>query len=234
MPYAVITGATQGIGKAITERFLAEGFSVGICARSEADLAALQREWEGKYPEAKVLCLKADFTSKEEVVSFGETVLNEFGQIDVLVNNAGIYMPGTLADEAEGHLETLMAVNLFSAYHLTRKLLPVMKEMKSGHIFNMCSVASLKAYPGGGAYSITKYALMGFSDNLRYELMGDDIRVTAICPGATDSRSWAGSDLPKERIMEATDVANMVWAAYTLSKQADVETIVMRPIKGDL
>ncbi len=234
MPYAVITGATQGIGKAITERLLAEGFSVAICARNEDDLAALQKEWEGQYPEAKILCLKSDFAHKEEVVAFAERVLSEFGQVDILVNNAGIFMPGKLADETEGHLETLMAVNLFSAYHLTRKLLPVMKERKSGHIFNMCSVASLKAYPHGGSYSITKYALMGFSDNLRYELMDDNIKVTAICPGATDSRSWAGSGLPKERIMEATDVANMVWAAYTLSKQADVETIVMRPIKGDL
>jgi short-subunit dehydrogenase len=98
----------------------------------------------------------------------------------------------------------------------------------------MCSVASLKSYLNGGAYSITKYALLGFSENLRAELMPFNIKVTAICPGATNSRSWAGSGIPAERIMEPGDVANMLWAAYTLSAQADVETIVMRPLKGDL
>jgi short-subunit dehydrogenase len=125
-----------------------------------------------------------------------------------------------------------MEVNLFSAYHLTRALLPFMGP--GSHIFNMCSVASLKAYPNGGAYSISKYALMGFSENLREELKPRSIKVTAVCPGATWSRSWSGSGVDEDRIMEAEDIAKMVWSAYDLSPQADVETIIMRPIKGDL
>ena len=109
-----------------------------------------------------------------------------------------------------------------------------MKQNNSGHIFNLCSVASLKAYENGGAYSITKYALLGFSENLRYELMPRRIRVTAICPGATWSRSWSGAGVPRDRMMEADDVAGMIWATYSMSEKADVETIVMRPIAGDL
>ena len=98
----------------------------------------------------------------------------------------------------------------------------------------MCSVASLKAYPHGGSYSISKYALLGFSDNLREELKESTIRVTAIEPGATYSRSWEGAAIDTNRIMEANDIAIMLWAAMQVSKQANVEHIVIRPIKGDL
>ena len=234
MKYAVITGATQGIGKAIAERLLKEGFSVAICARNENDLQTLQDKWTTQYPAAKVLCVQADFSKHEDVLLFAAKVTTTFPQVDILINNAGIFIPGLLAEEPEGLLETLMQVNLYSAYHLTRTLLPDMKAKGSGHIFNMCSVASLKSYPNGGSYSITKYALLGFSENLREELKNDNIKVTSICPGATNSRSWEGSGIPEDRIMSPEDVANMLWAAYTLSAQADVELLVMRPVKGDL
>jgi len=109
-----------------------------------------------------------------------------------------------------------------------------MKREKKGHIFNICSVASLKSYPNGGSYGISKYALLGFSENLREELMPDNIKVTAICPGATYTNSWAGAGLPKERFIQVEDIANTLWSAYVLSEQAVVETIVIRPLKGDL
>lgn len=109
-----------------------------------------------------------------------------------------------------------------------------MKNNGRGHIFNMCSVASLQAYPNGGSYSISKYALLGFSDNLREELKQDNIKVTAICPGATFTPSWEGSGVAPERIMEAADIANMLWSAYRLSPAANVENIILRPVKGDL
>lgn len=234
MPFAIITGGTQGIGKAIAETLLSNGFSVAICARSVQDLEKVKAAWTGKYPQAEIIALKADLSIKEEVFSFARSVLDQFPFVDVLVNNAGLYFPGTLANEPEGQLEQLMEVNLYSAYHLTRAILPGMKLRRSGHVFNMCSVASLKAYPNGGAYSITKYALLGFSDNLREELKPDNIKVTAICPGATDSRSWEGSNLPPGRIMESNDIATMVWACCQLSAQANVETIVIRPQKGDI
>jgi len=234
MQYAVITGATQGIGKAIAEKLLQQGLSVAVCARNEKDLQMVKDTWSKAYPHLQVLAIKADLSIKTEVVSFATQVLATFPRIDMLVNNAGVYMGGKLADEEEGQLEKLMNTNLYSAYHLTRRLLPAIKQQAQGHIFNICSVASLKAYPNGGAYSITKYALMGFSENLREELKPNNIKVTAICPGATHSRSWDGSGVAPERIMQATDVADMLWAAYTLSAQADVETIVMRPVKGDI
>jgi short-subunit dehydrogenase len=234
MPFAVITGATQGIGKAIAEKFLKEGFSVAVCARNREDLEQLEAGWKSEFPNRTILCLQADLSEKDQVKAFAQQVLAATSDIDVLVNNAGLFFPGNLADEPEGHLEELMRVNLFSAYHLTRALLPAMKSRKKGHIFNMCSVASLKAYKNGGAYSITKYALQGFSDNLRFELIPDRIRVTAVIPGATYSRSWAASDFPEERFVKTSDIADMVWAAWSVSAGAVVESIVIRPMDGDI
>ena len=234
MQYAIITGASQGMGKVIAEKLLAEGFSIAVCARNKEKLAELEKGWNEKYPTASVIAYPANLSNKEELSAFADTVLTNFPQIDLLVNNAGMYLPGTIADEPEDLLEMMIGINLYSAYRLTRKILPKMKEERKGHIFNMCSIASLKAYPNGGSYSISKYALLGFSENLREELKEYGIKVTSICPGATYTPSWEGSSIEPGRIMEAADVATMLWSAYNLSPQADVETIVMRPVKGDI
>jgi short-subunit dehydrogenase len=231
---AVITGATQGIGKAIAEQFLQKGSAVIACARNYAKLEELQKEWTAAYPGARVLIYAADLSDKEQTNAFADYVLQASERVDVLINNAGSFLPGEICDEPDGRLEQLMAVNLYSAYHLTRALAPVMKKAGAGHIFNMCSVASLKAYPNGGSYSISKYALLGFSENLREELKPYSVKVTAVCPGATYTPSWEGSGVAEDRIMEAADVAKMIWAATDLSPQANIETIIMRPVKGDL
>ncbi len=232
MPYAVVTGASQGIGQAIAEMLLSKGFSVAVCARSEAKLAAAVARWRDQFPQAEIVAVNADLGNKAGTDVLAAEVKKSFPNLDLLVNNAGTYQPGNVSDEPDGQLERMIQVNLYSAYNLTRSLLPMMGS--GGHIFNMCSVASLKAYPGGGSYSISKYALLGFTDNLREELREAGIKVTAICPGAVWSPSWEGSGVPPERIMEANDIADTIWSAYNLSPRAVTETIVLRPVKGDL
>jgi NADP-dependent 3-hydroxy acid dehydrogenase YdfG len=109
-----------------------------------------------------------------------------------------------------------------------------MMEAKRGHIFNMCSVASIKAYTNGGAYSISKFALLGFSKNLREEMKPYNIKVTSIIPGAAYTESWASSGIEEKRFMQAKDIAEMVYAASQLSPQACVEEILLRPQLGDI
>jgi len=234
MPYAIITGASQGMGKVIAEKLLAEGFSIAICARSRNKIKAVEDEWNERYPNASIVAYNADLSIKEECEAFADTVMANFPEIDILVNNAGMYHPGTLGEEPDGVLDKMLGVNLYAAYHLTRKLLPLMKARKAGHIFNMCSIASLQAYPNGGSYGVAKFALRGFSENLREELKPHNIKVTAICPGATYTPSWYDSGIESSRMMEATDIAAMLWSAYALSPGANVETIVLRPVKGDI
>ena len=156
------------------------------------------------------------------------------GVPDILVNNAGQFIPGSIYNEAEGVLDKMLQQNLYSAYHLTRGLLPGMIQKGSGHIFNICSIASLHAYNNGGSYGISKYALLGFNRNLREEMKPHGIKVTAVLPGAAYTASWEGAGIDPARIMTAEDIAIMVEAASRLSPQACVEDIVLRPLLGDL
>ena len=230
----IVTGGTKGLGRAIAEIFAENGFDVCVCARTQADLDGMRADWSRQFPDAQLLTQAADLSKKHDVFHFADFVRNHWSRVDVLVNNAGLFLPGNVHDEASGTLETLMETNLYSAYHLTRALLPTMMSRKSGHIFNMCSVASMMAYPNGGSYSISKFALLGFTKVLREEMKPHGIRVTALLPGAAWSDSWSGVDLPESRLMQASDVAKMVWAAYSLSDSAVLEEVILRPQLGDL
>jgi hypothetical protein len=154
--------------------------------------------------------------------------------VDVLVNNAGKFIPGTTMEEAEGNLESMIETNVYSAYHVTRGLVAHMKAKAAGHIFNLCSIASIKAYPNGGSYAISKFALLGFSKVLREELKECGIRVTAVLPGATRTASWDGVDLPDTRFIKPEDVAEIIFNAYSISDRSVVEEVIIRPQLGDI
>jgi len=229
----VITGASKGIGKAIAEIFAADGHTLFLCSRGELALYKTVEELTTRFPAATIKAKPFDLSKKEEAIAFGNWCLSH-GVPDILVNNAGLFEPGGVHNEADGVLESQMATNVYSAYHVTRTVLPEMMKRRSGHIFNMCSIASLHAYANGGAYSISKFALYGFSKNLREEMKPHGIKVTAVHPGAVMTDSWGNYDNKKKRIMEAEDIAKMIYAASHLSVQACVEDIVIRPQLGDL
>lgn len=233
-PTAVITGATKGLGRAIAEIFAANGFDVFACARTAADLEAMQAYWQKHYPGQKLFTKAVDLGQKDQVLDFAKEIRRNWTRLDVLVNNAGIFAPGSISDEADGVLEDTMAVNMYSAYHITRGLLPIMRPHSRGHVFNLCSIASLFAYPNSSAYTISKFAMLGFTKVLREEMKTEGIKVTALLPGAAWSASWEGADFPIERLMQADDIAKMVWAAYQLSDSAVVEELLIRPQLGDL
>lgn len=234
----IITGASKGIGKAIAELFAANGHDLFLCSRGEVALYKTVEELMTRFPSITVKAKPFDLSKKEEAIAFGNWCLS-FGIPDIVVNNAGLFEPGSVHNEVDGVLESQVATNLYSAYHVTRTVLPKMMDRPltstgRGHIFNMCSIASLHAYANGGAYSISKFALYGFSKNLREEMKPHGIKVTSIHPGAVLSDSWGDYDNSSKRIMEAADIARMILAASQLSVQACVEDIVIRPQLGDL
>ena len=230
----IITGASRGLGRAIAEQFANRGYDLVLSSRDADALASAAGELGARYPAIRIYSKAADLGDREQAKRLGQWIVETGVTVDVLVNNAGQFIYGSLYNEEEGVLERLMEINLYSAYHLTRALLPGMMARKAGHIFNICSIASLKAYHHGGAYGISKYALAGFSANLREEMKDHGIKVTAVYPGAALTDSWAGSGVDPHRIMEAADIARMVFAATELSPQATVEEIVLRPQLGDL
>lgn len=229
----LITGASRGIGKAIATEFAANGYDLILSSRSEHALYKAMEELQARFPAITVRAKAFDLSQPGQAKELARWSLKQ-GTPDVLVNNAGIFKPGSVHDEEEGFLEEQLQVNLLSAYHLTRAILPGMMERKSGHIFNMSSIAGIKAYANGGAYSICKFALNGFSKNLREEMKPYNIKVTTVMPGAVHTDSWEGFDNSNHRIMEANDIAKLVFTASQLSVGACVEEIVVRPQLGDL
>jgi len=230
----VVTGGTKGIGKAIIEKFASKGFNIITCSRSLEDLERLKIEIEAENESTTVHIFNADLSKKEEVENFSSFVNEQAEILEVLVNNTGIFISGQIHKEEDGNLELMMRTNLYSAYYLTQGVIRSMINRKFGHIFNMCSVASIIAYPNGGSYSISKYALYGMTKCLREEMKGHGVRVTAIVPGATLTASWDGVELPENRLMKPEDVAEAVWSANNMSSNSVVEEIVIRPQLGDL
>jgi len=230
----IITGASRGLGYAMAEKFAANGHNLYLCSQNEVLLYKAMETLTTKYPNITIKATPFDLSDKKQVSSLGHWILDFGISVDVLINNAGQFLPGSVYNEEEGVLEKMIAVNLYSAYYLTRLLLPVVMKQKSGHIFNICSIASFQAYPNGGSYSISKFALAGFSKNLREEMKPHGIKVTTVYPGAAYTDSWAASGIDKNRFMEAKDIADMIFASSQLSAQACVEDIVLRPQLGDI
>lgn len=233
MSVFLITGASQGIGQAIAEAFASEPEAkLVLVARNEAKLKAVADRCEAK--GADTLVVPCDVTNEEAIAHMADTVRAQWGTPDVLVNNAGVFQPGGLLETTLASFRHQVDVNLTSAFMVTQQFLGAMMERGDGAIFYMASVASIKAYAGGAAYCTAKHGLLGLARSVREETRGSGLRVTTIMPGATLTPSWDGVDLPEERFMPATDIANAVRDIYHLSDRTVVEEIVLRPQEGDI
>ena len=231
---AVVTGSTKGIGLAIVNALVSDRWNVAITSRNENDLNKLKEDIRVRVPEAQCLYHPVDFSDKDQTIEYGKLINRTWDHVDLLVNNVGIFTPGAVHQEVDGVLEKMISTNLYSAYHLTRQLLPGMMARRQGTIINMCSIASFMSYPNGGSYTISKFAMRGFSKVLREEMKPYNIKVTTIMPGSTWSDSWKEADLPNERLMIPEDVAEAVLSILKMSSASVVEEIIIRPQLGDL
>lgn len=232
MKTAIITGASQGIGLAIARRFAEEGFNIATCGRRVDKLAELKKQLSPA--SGQVFTMQADLSVPDQCRAFGDFACKELGDVRVLINNVGNYVTGTVQSEPDGLLESQFATNVGSAYHLTRSILPNMIAQQEGHVFNVCSIASLGPHPAACSYTISKFAMLGFSKALREELKTEGIRVTSLMPGAVLTPSWEGYDGPSERLMKSEDIAALTWAIYSLSNNTVVEDVVLQPQLGPL
>ncbi len=232
--YILVTGGTKGIGRAVVELFAKEGFHIITCSRNENDLQKLKLDIEQRYTFSKVLYHKADLSDRKSLEKFVKYVQGLNVQIDVLVNNSGLFVPGKITEEDDETLPFMIQTNLYSAYYISKAFVKEMIKRRSGHLFTLCSTASIIPYINGGSYCISKFALLGMTKVLREETKEHNVKVTAILPGATLTASWEGVDLPPERFMKPEDVASAIWNAYTMSPNSVVEEILIRPQLGDL
>jgi NAD(P)-dependent dehydrogenase (short-subunit alcohol dehydrogenase family) len=234
-PLILLTGASQGIGAAIAQTFARElrgRVRLALVARNEKNLAAVARACAKS--GATVATFGCDVSDAAAVEAMAAAVAKRFGVVDVLINNAGKFAGGLLAETSVEQFDAMIAANLRSVFLVTRAFVPAMLKRGRGDIFNMSSIAGLQAYPGGGAYGAAKFGVTGLSKVMREEWKDEGIRVCCVYPGATVSPSWAGAGVPDERLMPAEDVARAFFEIYRLSRRTVVEEIVLRSQRGDL
>jgi len=231
---SLVTGASKGIGRATALRLGEDGANVAICATSPDLLESLRQELEDLGVGA--LAERCDVTDPSACQSLVQHALERFGRIDILVNNAGVGFSGKIVDSDREEVELMVKVNVLGVYYMTRSVLPHMLEQRSGDIVNIGSVAGLKYSPNFAVYSSTKFAVRAFSEALRNEVQGDNVRVTLIHPGMTktvffDSFTRGGSPVPLEKgdILKPEDIANAIHFAVTRPEGVSANELTVRP-----
>jgi 3-oxoacyl-[acyl-carrier protein] reductase len=225
---AIVTGATKGIGRAIAVRLAEAGYNLAVCARNLADLKNLAADLT--YTGVKIFYSAADLSIRAEVYRFAGEAAAAFDSIHVLVNNAGVFIPGAVLDEEDISFENQLLLNLNAPYYLSKYFGKMMAEQACGHIFTICSVSSKEINENAGSYGVTKSALLSLNNVLRQELSKYNVKVTAILPGSTLTPSWEGTNIPAESFIQPEDIANTLHTILNLSSGVNVEEIILKPL----
>jgi short-subunit dehydrogenase len=177
-----ITGGSEGIGKALVELLLPLGAKVATCARNQDKLYDLQL----KYSQLPLHCIVADVSRNSDCELFIQSTIKQFGGIDILINNAGVSMRALFSEADPEVLRKVMDINFFGAVYCSKLALPSILERK-GSIVAVSSIAGYRGLPGRSGYSASKFALNGWMEALRTELLDDGVHVMWVCPGFTRS-----------------------------------------------
>jgi NAD(P)-dependent dehydrogenase (short-subunit alcohol dehydrogenase family) len=186
---AIITGASQGLGAAIAEHFIAEGATVALCARTSADLDAVRHRLHTEYPSATIFARPTDIADQHQVDRFFDESMAALGRIDILVNNAGVYGPmGSLDTIDWQHWIDALAINLLGTVYCARKAVSLFKPNHYGKIVNISGGGATTPLPGLSAYAAAKAAVVRFTETLALETRDWRIDVNAVAPGALATR----------------------------------------------
>jgi 3-oxoacyl-[acyl-carrier protein] reductase len=227
---ALVTGATQGIGRATAFALGRAGFRVGVCARTAAKVDALVRELEGEGLSAAGAA--ADVSDPAQVDRAVTRIVGALGEVGVLVNNAGVLIARPFAELTLADWDATMATNLRGLFVVTSAVLPAMRRRREGTVVNVASLAGRNGFVGGAAYAASKHGVLGFSRSLLLEVRKEGIRVVAICPGSVDTEMLHEQPLLQanpQRILQPEDVADAILHAVRLPARATVSELDVRP-----
>jgi 3-oxoacyl-[acyl-carrier protein] reductase len=227
---ALVTGATQGIGRATAFALGRAGYRIGVCARTAAKVQTLLAELGAEGVEAAGA--PADVADPKQVTSAVSHIIGELGEIGILVNNAGVLIARPFEELTLDDWDTTMATNLRSLFVVTRAVLPSMRQRKEGAVVNVASLAGRNGFVGGTAYAASKHAVLGFSRSLMLEVRKENIRVIAICPGSVDTGMLQDQPLLRtdpRRILRPEDVADTILHAIRLPDRALLSELDIRP-----
>lgn len=213
----LITGASRGIGRAIALDLAQLGAKLLLTATSEQGLGAVADEIEAQ-GYGRPLIQPADLTCEADLHGLVQTAEQEWGHLDILINNAGITLSGPLEQTTTEQWDRCMAINVRGAFILCRECLPLLRQTEDASIVNISSVVGIKGYAHQTAYSASKHALRGFSIALAAELHPEGIRVHTVCPGGvdTDMVSQVRPDIPKDALIGPQEVA--AWITFLLTR----------------
>ena len=234
----IITGASSGIGEATAKELASKGAKLVLSARREDRLKKLQEEIQNNGGQA--IYKVTDVTSRKQMEELAEYALNEFGKIDVLINNAGIMPQAFLAENKVDEWDQMIDVNIKGVLYAIATIVLSMRERKSGHVINLSSVAGHNIYPGGTVYCGTKFAVKAISEGLRQEeaISGTNIRVTNISPGAvtsellettSDPTMKAGLDEFYQIAIDAERIARAIAFAIEQPSDVAINEMIIRP-----
>jgi NAD(P)-dependent dehydrogenase (short-subunit alcohol dehydrogenase family) len=228
---AVVTGGGSGIGRALVHAFAGEGAHV-IVADIEPEAAEAVAA-EVRQQEVRTLAVPTDVADPASLQSLADQVEREFGHVNVLCNNAGVYLAGSLADATREEWAWLLAVNLYGVIEGVRAFLPLLRRAGAGqaHIINTASGAGLTPAPGIGVYNTTKYAVVGFSETLRRDLAPEGIGVSVLCPGGVNTRIFEAGRNRQEQFGGPVTLAEPRTAGLPQLEPAAVAALVLRGIK---
>jgi len=225
---AIVTGASRGIGRALAIGLAEAGYRLALVARDEDALSGVQAEILGIGPGMAASCHPLDVTDAAAVRELVSGLAAGHEAIDVLVNNAGQFRPGSIEADVED-LDAVVGTNLKGAFLMLKAVVPVMKAQKRGHIINLSSITGKWGYAGYGIYAASKFALQGLSESLYKEMLEHGVKVTAICPNwvATEMAVAAGGTLPPEDMIQLDDLVRTVSWLLSLSKAACPREVVI-------
>ena len=226
----VVTGGTEGIGKALVETLLMQGAKVATCARHHDKLYGLQ----SAFPSYPVHTVLADVSNENDCRHFIESTIDVFGGIDILINNAGVSMRGLLKDTETDVIKRVMEINFFGSVYCTKYALDSIIQRK-GSIVGVSSIAGYRGLPGRSGYSASKFALQGWLESIRTELLDNGVHVMWVCPGFTSSnirnaalnehgQAQGESPLDEKKLMPSEEVAVHILKAIRKRKRTLVLT----------
>jgi 3-oxoacyl-[acyl-carrier protein] reductase len=227
---ALVTGATEGIGRATAFALGRAGWRVGVCARTAAKVEAVVRELAAAGIHAAGRA--GDVGVEADARAIAADVTGALGPVDCLVNNAGVLIAKPLEELTLDDWDRTMAINVRSLFLMTREVLPGMRQRRRGTVVNVASLAGRNGFVGGTAYAASKHAVLGFSRSLMLEVRRDQVRVIAVCPGSVDTRLLHDQPLLKAdpaKILRPEDVADTIVHSVALPDRALVSELDIRP-----
>ncbi|MGK6351864.1 SDR family oxidoreductase [Parapedobacter sp. DT-150] len=230
---ALITGATKGMGHAIATKLASLGCHLFLSARDGQALEALKTHLEQEHPPIRIQYLACDLSDGDQLQQLVQWIERVAADVDILVNNVGIFRPVSLLDESDDDFRSQMQINYYAPHVLSRVVGRHMRRNRKGHIFNISSIASRQPVSSGGTYTVTKYAIRGLTHVLRDELRPHGVKVTEIIPGSTLTSSWEGTTIPADQFVQPGDIADAIAACLLMSEGANVDEMMIVPKFGN-